>query len=143
MATYHFKCCLCDKKVSARTKYYKRHLQKYFCVNAKELSNRYICYQCQQERKEKRPSKTQLRLEWYPRFKELKKLISLEAVKLKTLGINNQYAMNNFLETVKTMLDAEGVVHYSYVVDNELKGILMKLPFLGTVLMKVNLNETE
>lgn len=143
MGTYHFNCCICGKKVSARTKYFKRNLQKYFCVNAKELSDRYVCWACRKSRGEKQQTRTQLRVQIYPRFTALRKQISHEATKLKKLGVNNQHAMKNFVETTKALLDSEGIVRYSFIVENELKGISMWVPFLGIVEMKLNLNEDE
>ena len=142
MATYHFKCCLCGKPISARSKYFKKYLQDYFCINARELGEKYICKNCKVDRGEKAYSRSDLRIQAFPSFVSLKRTISAEARKLLDIGLKNEYAKQNFAETVKLLLDQAGVRQYTFIIEkNELKGILLRLPFIGNVTMKLNLNE--
>jgi hypothetical protein len=142
MATYHFKCYLCGKVISARTKYFKKYLQDYFCINAKELSEKYICKNCKVDRGEKAYSRSDLRIQAFPSFVSLKRAILVEAKKLLAMGLKNEYAKQNFAETVKVLLDQAGVRQYTFIIEkSELKGILLRLPFIGIVTMKLNLNE--
>lgn len=142
MATYHFKCYLCGRSISARSKYFKKYLQDYFCVNAKELSEKYICKNCKVERGEKAYSRSDLRIQAFPSFVSLKRTIAAEARKLLAIGFENPYAKQNFAETVKVLLDQAGVRQYTFIIEkNELKGILLRLPFIGNVRMTLNLNE--
>lgn len=144
MATYKFKCSLCNKNVSARTKYFKKHLRKYFCDNSKELSLKYICKDCKKERGEKieKPSSSEIKLTSYPKFNKIKKQISKEATSVQSSGFQNKIVLENFLRTVKIILDNEGVKEYNFIVeDNKLMGVLIKVPFIGNVKMKLNLEE--
>ena len=143
MATYKFNCSLCNKAVSAHSKYFKLHLQKYFCTSKEELSLRYVCFSCRKERNEKHPSRCQLRLQIFPKFKEIKRLISIEASKLKKYGPLNIEMRNNFLATVKTLFDNEGILKYSFIIEKELKGILIYVPFMGNIIMNLNLNQKD
>jgi hypothetical protein len=146
MATYKFNCSVCNGKVSVQTKYYKSNLKKYFCVNKQELSLKYICKKCRKIRKEKTDykTKTEIKLEYYPKYNETKLKITQEAIKVQQLGFQNQIIMKTFLQSVKNILDLEGIKEYNFIVENnELKGVTFKMPFIGRVKMKINTKQKQ
>jgi hypothetical protein len=144
MATYKFKCSLCNKTVSARTEYFKKYLRKYFCENSKELSLKYICKECKKVRGEKieRPSKAEVKINAYPKFREIKKIITEEASKVQSSGFQNKIVLENFLRTVNYLLDKEGIKEYNFIIENNiLKGVKLNLPFIGEIKMNINIKE--
>ena len=142
MATYKFNCSVCNKTVSARNKYYKIYLGRYDCENQKELSKHYVCKFCRKKRGETlfKNKKKSFNLYENPKYNEIQGFISLEAIKLKEIGLSNQLARENFLENVKLILAKEGITKYNFIIsNNELIGINIQLPFIGNVSMDINL----
>jgi hypothetical protein len=142
MATYKFKCSVCQKEVSARSKYYKRYLGKYDCDNQEELSKYYVCKWCRKKRGEtiRNKKNTPFNLHENPKYSEIQGFISLEAIKLQEIGLTNQLARENFLENVRLIFEQENIKTYNFIIENsELKGISIKLPLLGDVVMDIKL----
>ncbi len=141
MATYYFNCSICNKSVSARSKYYKIYLGRYDCYNEEELSKHYVCKICKKRRGERifKKRKSPFNLQENPKFSEIEGFISLEAIKLKEIGLHNELARENFLENVKLVLAKEGISKYNFIIENnELIGINIKIPIVGDVVMKIN-----
>ena len=144
MATYHFKCSVCSKDVSARSKYYKKYLGQYDCHDEEGLSRKYACRNCRLDRGEDlNPRKKYTsELEEYPKYNEVQGYISLEASRLAKRGINNEQARQLFLQNVKSILEREGVFSYNFVIEhNQLKGIKLLLPFVGEIIMNIETNK--
>lgn len=144
MATYHFKCSVCNKNVSARSKYYKRYLGRYDCDDEKQLSNRYACRACRKKRGEQISPRKKIAfdLQDYPKFGEIQGYISLEAIKLKQIGLSNEMARQNFLENVRLILAEEEIKQYNFIIENNnLIGVNIKLPIIGNVVMEINLEK--
>lgn len=143
MATYKFNCSVCNNSITARSKYFKKYLYLYNCENQAELSKCYICKSCKKKRGETifqlRNKKLILELNENPKFNETKAFINLEALKLKRIGLDNELARNNFLQTVKIILERQDIRQYNFIIENNnLKGVKIKMPFVGYVIMGID-----
>ncbi len=143
MGTYHFKCSVCNKSISARNYYYKEYLKKYLCTNTKELSERYACYECRKKMGEKRVRKDKPHYIYTNKeYINLKQGIIEEVKILVSRGVNNEFARKNFLENVKKRLEKKDIKEYSFIVEkNELRGLYIKVPLVGKIKMPINLKE--
>lgn len=95
------------------------------------------------EKDQRKLSLSQIKIENYLKYQQLRSLIHKEILKVERLGRTPE-AIKNFNETVKYALDEEGILRYTYIVeDNKLKGILMQIPFLGKIKMMFDLSKGE
>jgi hypothetical protein len=128
MPNHKVKCSQCNRDFWLEAKHYYNNLSKFKVENLQQLSQVYLCQGC-------RSSITKLYqcVSQTDVYKDTtKKLFTF-------LKENPNTSRNNLEETIKVILDKAGVRMYRLdMIDNVLKGIIIKMPFFMEVYIKLN-----
>lgn len=131
-------CVNCKGKTQINVLRFRKILEKFDALTMDEVNRQYLCRKCRvfATRMSKcNIDKTRM-------FKCAKHDIETEVKLYKKRGLDNTDARDNFMSNVKVILDKCNVTCYSYyILENELKGIKIQIPFLGDILMKIKTNK--
>lgn len=118
-------------------RYYKINLTIFKAGSVEEFNQKYICRSCRE--KAKGPP-------YYIRttseYKEFYKLIQEQVDIAIERNINDPTVQKNLIQTMKNILDKYKITEYTYdVVNGELKGIILSIPFLKNIYINLKVKE--
>ena len=138
MGNIHISCVSCERDSQVSIVQFRKILERFDALTVDEVNRYYLCRKCRAL--SDRMSKCNV--DKTMQYRQAKVNIQKEVDLYKKRGLQNADARNNFLANVKTILDNCKVTCYSFfIVDNILKGIKIDIPFVGEVLMKLNIDK--